>query len=32
MRTLMKEMQIHAVDVLKVDIEGADKEVFEACD
>jgi FkbM family methyltransferase len=32
MRTLMKEMQIHAVDVLKVDIEGAEKEVFEACD
>jgi FkbM family methyltransferase len=32
MRTLMKEMQIHAVDVLKVNIEGAEKEVFEVCD
>jgi FkbM family methyltransferase len=32
MRTLMKEMQIRSVDLLKVDIEGAEKEVFEACD
>jgi len=32
MRTLMKEMQMRSVDVLKIDIEGAEKEVFEACD
>jgi FkbM family methyltransferase len=32
MRTLMKEMQLDFVDLLKVDIEGAEKEVFEACD
>jgi len=32
MRTLMKETQICSVDLLKVDIEGAEKEVFEACD
>jgi FkbM family methyltransferase len=32
LRSLMNEMDIHAVDVLKVDIEGAEKEVFEACD
>jgi FkbM family methyltransferase len=32
MRTLMKEAQIHSIDVLKVDIEGAEKEVFESCD
>jgi FkbM family methyltransferase len=32
MRTLMEEMQIQTVDLLKVDIEGAEKEVFEACD
>jgi FkbM family methyltransferase len=31
MPTLMKEMQIRSVDLLKVDIEGAEKEVFEAC-
>ena len=29
MSTLLKEMQIHAVDVVKMDIEGAEKEVFE---
>jgi FkbM family methyltransferase len=32
MRTLMKEMQMCSVDLLKIDIEGAEKEVFEACD
>jgi len=32
MRTLMKEAQIDSIDLLKVDIEGAEKEVFEACD
>jgi FkbM family methyltransferase len=32
MGTLMKEMRMQAIDVLKVDIEGAEKEVFEACD
>jgi len=32
MRTLMAEMKISSVDVLKVDIEGAEKELFEACD
>jgi FkbM family methyltransferase len=32
MRTLMKETQIDSVDLLKMDIEGAEKEVFEACD
>jgi FkbM family methyltransferase len=30
--TLMKEMNIGFIDLLKVDIEGAEKEVFEACD
>jgi FkbM family methyltransferase len=29
MRTLMREAQIQAVDVVKIDIEGAEKEVFE---
>jgi FkbM family methyltransferase len=32
LRALMREMDIRSVDVLKVDIEGAEKEVFEACD
>ena len=32
LRTLMKEMQLQSVDLLKVNIEGAEKEVFEACD
>lgn len=32
MRTLMKEMDISSVDLLKVDIEGAEKPVFETCD
>ena len=31
MPTLMGEMGIRSVDLLKVDIEGAEKEVFEAC-
>jgi len=31
-RTLMREMGIQWIDILKVDIEGAEKEVFEACD
>lgn len=30
--TLMREMHIRRIDVLKVDIEGAEKEVFESCD
>jgi FkbM family methyltransferase len=30
--TLMKEMKMSSVDLLKIDIEGAEKEVFEACD
>jgi len=32
MRTLMRELGIHFIDLLKLDIEGAEKEVFEACD
>lgn len=32
MRTLLAEMNIDRVDLLKVDIEGAEKEVFETCD
>jgi len=32
MRTLMKEMRIGTVDLVKVDIEGAEAEVFEAAD
>jgi FkbM family methyltransferase len=32
MRSLMNEMKIASIDVLKVDIEGAEKEVFESCD
>ncbi len=32
MRTLMKEHHMPSVDLLKIDIEGAEKEVFEACD
>jgi FkbM family methyltransferase len=32
MPTLMKELQIQAVDLAKIDIEGAEKEVFEAGD
>lgn len=32
MRTLMMEMQIQAIDLLKIDIEGAEKEVFESAD
>jgi FkbM family methyltransferase len=32
LRTLMKEMQIGGIDLLKVDIEGAEKEVFAAAD
>ncbi|MGO8791718.1 MAG: FkbM family methyltransferase [Terriglobia bacterium] len=32
MTTLMKEMQIEAVDVLKIDVEGAEREVFESAD
>lgn len=32
MPTLMKELQIQAVDLVKIDIEGAEKEVFEAGD
>ena len=31
-RTLMREQGIHFIDLLKLDIEGAEKEVFEACD
>ncbi|MGD0011312.1 MAG: FkbM family methyltransferase [Terriglobia bacterium] len=32
MPTLKKEMQLPSVDLLKIDIEGAEKELFEACD
>lgn len=32
MPTLMKELQLPKIDLLKVDIEGAEKEVFETCD
>jgi FkbM family methyltransferase len=32
MRTLMNDSQIGSIDILKVDIEGAEKEVFESCD
>jgi FkbM family methyltransferase len=31
-RTLMRETGIQCIDILKVDIEGAEKEVFETCD
>jgi FkbM family methyltransferase len=31
MRTLMAEMQIPCIDLLKMDIEGSEKEVFEHC-
>lgn len=31
MQTLMAEMKLESIDVLKVDIEGAEKEVFERC-
>lgn len=30
--TLMKEANVERIDLLKVDIEGAEKEVFESCD
>jgi FkbM family methyltransferase len=32
MRTLMRETGINSIDLLKMDIEGAEKEVFEVCD
>ena len=32
MRTLMLETSIQEIDLLKVDIEGSEKEVFESCD
>ena len=32
MRTLMREMGLRSIDILKIDIEGAEKEVFETCD
>jgi FkbM family methyltransferase len=32
MRTLMRETEIQSIDILKVDIEGAEKEVFESSD
>ncbi len=32
MRTLMKEWQVQAIDLLKIDVEGAEKEVFESAD
>src|SRR5215469_4888185 len=32
LRTLMRDMAIRSIDLLKIDIEGAEKEVFEACD
>ena len=32
LRSVMNEMKITSIDVLKVDIEGAEKEVFESCD
>jgi FkbM family methyltransferase len=32
MRTLLKEMLGGSVDLLKIDIEGSEKEVFESCD
>lgn len=31
MPTLMRELGIVSIDVLKIDIEGAEKEVFESC-
>jgi FkbM family methyltransferase len=31
MQTLMNEMHLRSIDLLKVDIEGAEKEVFEGC-
>jgi len=31
MRTLMEDLQIDCIDILKVDIEGAEKEVFDRC-
>ena len=32
METLIKEMQLTSIDILKVDIEGAEKELFQQCD
>jgi FkbM family methyltransferase len=32
MRTLMRETGLDSIDLLKLDIEGAEREVFEACD
>ena len=32
MQTLMREMHIKSIDLLKVDIEGAEKELFETCE
>lgn len=32
MRSLMAEANIDAIDLLKVDVEGAEKEIFETCD
>jgi FkbM family methyltransferase len=32
MRTLKKELQMCSVDLLKIDIEGSEKEVFDVCD
>ena len=29
--TLMRDLELSAIDVLKIDIEGAEKEVFESC-
>jgi FkbM family methyltransferase len=31
-RSLMRELRIPSIDLLKLDIEGAEKEVFETCD
>jgi hypothetical protein len=32
MPTLLRGVEIHFIDLLEVDIEGAEKEVFESCD
>jgi hypothetical protein len=32
MTTLMREVGIETVDILKVDIEGAERDVFSTCD
>jgi len=32
MRTLMREVEMETVDILKIDVEGAEREIFSSCD